>query len=218
MRRKLESLNEQLRRLDQETAERFRPLADERRAAIQVETPSSLPLETDRNKVERVLDNLVTNAFKFMGEGGAIRLTARTLRSGDDVDLAVELADIGPGIAPEDRERVFDRFHQVSGSGLERMAGGGLGLAIVRDFVHLLGGTVELADAPDLGGALFTVRIPAREPANETAHSRVLHSGSGGEEALRILTDWKPDAVLADLMMPEWTERSSPPRSVRARA
>ncbi|MBI5947625.1 MAG: HAMP domain-containing histidine kinase [Chloroflexi bacterium] len=111
----------------------------------------------------RAVLNLVDNAIKYSGEGATV--TVRSRRDGASAVIAV--ADNGPGIAPGDLERVFDRFYRVDRGRSRRDGGTGLGLAIVRELVQSMGGTVGVESAPGVG-TTFTVRLPAaEEPAAE---------------------------------------------------
>ena len=112
-------------------------------------------VETDSARLHDVLRNLVENAVSYAPEGGRVSIAASVV--GGAVEIAV--ADDGPGIPPEDLERVFERFYRVDKSRARNPGGTGLGLAIVRDLVHLLGGTVRAANRPE-GGAEFMVRLP----------------------------------------------------------
>ena len=108
-----------------------------------------------REQLARVVRNLLDNADRHA------TLTGRGLAADTATD-AVELTvdDDGPGIAPDDRERVFERFTRLD-DGRARDAGGlGLGLSMVKAIVERHGGTVEIDDAP-IGGARFAVRLPA---------------------------------------------------------
>ena len=107
----------------------------------------------DRAALERVLENLASNAVKFSPDGGTVLLTVRTT----DGEVTVSVTDEGPGIALADQEAVFQPFHRVAGS--EAVPGIGLGLPIVRQLVERHGGTVALSSAPG-HGATFTVRLP----------------------------------------------------------
>src|SRR5262249_13063000 len=111
------------------------------------------------DKLERVLINVLANAFKFTPAKGRIRCTLE--RKGDRAILSV--ADSGPGIRPEDREAVFERFRQLDGGATRQVGGTGLGLAIAQEFVELHGGTITVDDAPE-GGACFTIELPLRAP------------------------------------------------------
>ncbi len=154
--------------LVRDAIDRFRGVAAAEGIDLRVDVPSTVPMESDPDKVERVVENLVSNAFKFAPSGGTVRIRVEQKAVGSGAEsgdhVVIRVSDSGPGIAPEDRNRIFDRFHQLGGSGAAALGGSGLGLAIVQDFVHLLGGTVEVDADPDVGGARFTVKIPARVP------------------------------------------------------
>jgi signal transduction histidine kinase/DNA-binding response OmpR family regulator len=153
----------------------FDVLAQEKRVAYVVDAPERLLGRCDADKVQRILLNLLSNAFKFTPAGGAVRCAMREEKDGAD-RIVIQVADSGPGIPLKDREVVFERFRQLEAGANRRFGGTGLGLAIARDFVELHGGTIEAADAPE-GGALFTVSMPMR------AH------GDGAEDILQLSTD-----------------------------
>ena len=116
------------------------------------ELPDTVYLDPDL--WERVVLNLVSNAFKVTVSGG-IRVSVR--RSGET--LALSVADTGPGIAPEEQERIFERFHRVRGMDARSYEGTGIGLSLVREIVELHGGRISVHSA--LGkGAEFVVQIP----------------------------------------------------------
>jgi signal transduction histidine kinase len=79
--------------------------------------------------------------------------------------VAVDVADSGIGIAPEDVAGIFDKFHQVDGSFTRRARGSGLGLAITDHLVQMHGGTLDVSSTPGVGST-FTVRLPVSDPAN----------------------------------------------------
>lgn len=107
----------------------------------------------DQRRLRQVMFNLIGNAVKYTPNGGAITVSARRR----DGEVALTVADTGPGIPPEDMERVFDSFVRTIHDGQD---GAGLGLALVRRFVELHGGTVELESQPGQG-TVVTVRLPA---------------------------------------------------------
>lgn len=115
--------------------------------------------DLDPQHVQRILVNLLSNAFKFTPPGGRVRCTIRS--RGDHI--VVEIADSGPGIPVAQRDAVFERFRQVDGGGSRSMGGTGLGLSIVRDLAQLHGGSVTIGDAPERG-ALIVVEIPRAAP------------------------------------------------------
>jgi signal transduction histidine kinase len=141
-----------------------RPIAEQKSIQIATDVDALVPVVyQDAGKVQQILYNLISNAIKFTPEGG--RVTVSAAASNSDLLLAVE--DTGVGIAPEDRERIFDKFRQGSAgtrgdSALTRQyTGSGLGLSIVRELCRLLGGDIGLES--ELGkGSTFTVRLPQR--------------------------------------------------------
>jgi PAS domain S-box-containing protein len=141
-------------------ADHFSTLANENHIQFIIETPPLLPIQTDVDKLRRILLNLVSNAFKFTPDGGRVRVS---LREGGP-RFQVEVADSGPGIPADKREAVFERFEQLEADATRPRAGTGLGLSIVRDFTALLDGSVSLGDAPE-GGALFVVDMPSAAPS-----------------------------------------------------
>jgi signal transduction histidine kinase len=122
----------------------------------------------DARKLKQAVINLLSNAVKFTPAGGSITLRARQLngwagRAGQQGDWAeVSVIDTGVGIAPEDQALVFEEFRQASGDVLRKSEGTGLGLALVKRFVELHGGTVRLDSAPGQGST-FTLTLPQKE-------------------------------------------------------
>jgi len=153
-------------------ADLFESAAHERGIELRVDAPASLEAEVDSDKIERVLANLLSNAFKFTPPRGTIRVTvtdaaatadATATANGDARDsVHIEVADSGPGIPAAQRDRVFERFSQVDAANAGR-GGTGLGLAIAREFAELHGGALT-ADAAPEGGALLAMRLPLRAP------------------------------------------------------
>jgi PAS domain S-box-containing protein len=148
-------------------AAHFDALAPQRSLAYVVMTPDILEAEVDPEKLSRILLNLLSNAFKFTPEGGRIRCALEV--SGDD-HLLLSVQDSGPGVKPEMRAVIFERFRQAQGGTTREFGGTGLGLAIAKDFVDLHGGTIVVSDAPG-GGALFQVEIPRYAPAGAYVQS-----------------------------------------------
>jgi signal transduction histidine kinase len=144
------------------TAARFESLAAQRGIRIESRIPVSLPARLDPDRMERIADNLLSNAMKFTPEGGRVRVVLE--REGEVLRFVVE--DSGVGIPPGQRARVFERFSQLDASSTRVRGGSGLGLAIVREFARMHGGDVTVGDT-DLGGAGFTVTIPHRLPEGE---------------------------------------------------
>jgi PAS domain S-box-containing protein len=141
-------------------AEQFHALASKRQVLFVIAMPERLEAEVDLGKVERVLLNLLSNAFKFTPAGGRIRCG---LESSAHDSFVLSVQDSGPGVPPEMRRAIFERFRQVASGTLRDVGGTGLGLAIAKEFVDLHLGTVAVSEAPG-DGALFQVEIPLRAP------------------------------------------------------
>ena len=113
------------------------------------------PLRLDPVLFEQVLFNLLDNAAKYAPAGTTIKIEAQ--RSGPFVQMRI--VDQGPGIPPQDLERVFDKFYRAQAADRKR-AGTGLGLAICRGFIEAMGGSIAAANRTDRGGAVFTITLP----------------------------------------------------------
>jgi signal transduction histidine kinase len=135
----------------------LRHVADERRVRVTVDLSACPPVWADPDKVHQVLTNLLANAVKFSPPGGLVSIGAADEGAGL---VRFTVRDSGPGIAPDERERVFDKFYQVGRIEGERPPGTGLGLTIARHLVELHGGRIWVEDASD-GGAVFAVLLPA---------------------------------------------------------
>ena len=141
-------------------ARHFDALAPRRSLSCIVIAPDTLQAEVDPLKFDRVLLNLLSNAFKFTPQGGRIRCTLEA-RGGHHLDLSVQ--DTGPGVRPEMRDAIFERFRQAQGGTTREFSGTGLGLAIAKDFVELHRGTIGVSEGLE-GGALFRVSLPLTAP------------------------------------------------------
>ena len=180
-------------------ASHFVVLAADRQIAYTVDADEACVAAVDPDKLQRVVMNLLGNAFKFVPPGGRVRCSLR--QSPQEITIAVD--DSGPGVRPELRQAIFERFRQGDG-GINRTAGGtGLGLAIAKEFVEMHKGRIEVLDS-DLGGARFEIAIPLNrvapdvQPAPlETSLDRNLLDGVIGE--LRSVGTPPPDAPRHDL-------------------
>jgi PAS domain S-box-containing protein len=143
-------------------AEQITPLATEKGLHFHVERDGGVAkVVGDRTRLTQVVINLLSNAVKFTDTG------AVTIRyGGDGTRVRIRVRDTGPGIAPEQRDRIFEEFYQVDGT-LSRAAGGtGLGLSIARRFTRLMGGDIWVRSEPGAGSE-FIVDVPAAGSANE---------------------------------------------------
>jgi two-component system phosphate regulon sensor histidine kinase PhoR len=133
------------------------PLIDARATDVAVAVPDEARrLVTDPARLHDILRNLLENAVSYAPEEGHVSVRARV----DGGTTVIEVADDGPGIPPADLERVFERFYRVDKSRSRNPGGTGIGLAIVKNLVELLGGRVRASNGPS-GGAVFTVTLPS---------------------------------------------------------
>jgi signal transduction histidine kinase len=109
-----------------------------------------------QDAVSQVLANLIDNACKYSPQGQPVHLSGT--RSNGNAVLAVE--DSGPGVAPDDRERIFERFTQLDGSSDDRGGGVGLGLYIARELARSQGGDLLITEPTGTDGARFELRLP----------------------------------------------------------
>jgi len=120
---------------------------------IQSDVPHG-SVRADRAKVAAILDNLISNAIRYSPQDAKIEIRARR----EDGHLAIEVSDQGPGVSPEDRERIFDPFVQGRAVGSGLVPGSGIGLAIAREHALAHGGSVMVMDSAH--GARFRVVLP----------------------------------------------------------
>lgn len=136
----------------------FEVLAIERKVNLVVATPEPVVGHVDQEKLQRMVMNLMSNAFKFTPVGGTIRCVVEEAAG----HIRICIDDSGPGVPPELRTAIFERFRQGDGAVNREVAGTGLGLAIVKEFAQLQSGSVSVGDS-DLGGARFEVQLPLLE-------------------------------------------------------
>jgi signal transduction histidine kinase/GAF domain-containing protein len=123
----------------------------------------SLPLiYADPKRLTQIMTNLVDNAFHYTPRDGEITITAGQ----NGAFVAIRVQDTGIGIAPENLERVFDRFFRAEDDAVKQVAGTGLGLAIVRGLVEMHGGTIDVESTPGQGST-FTVNLPSVQEDRE---------------------------------------------------
>jgi CheY-like chemotaxis protein len=167
----------------------FRPIAQNRGLALEIEVAADIPktLRGDAHRLQQVLKNLLSNAFKFTPKG-TVQLSISRAQSGShpasgslaraDTVLAFAVKDSGIGI-PEDRQKIiFEAFQQAEAGTARKYGGTGLGLSISRELASLMGGTLSLKSAPG-EGSTFTLYIPARIEAST-------HEGAATPTPVRV--------------------------------
>ncbi|WP_207485202.1 ATP-binding protein [Arenibaculum pallidiluteum] len=184
--------------LTSEIASTFRSAVEKAGVAFEVDcAPIAEPAYVDRDMWEKIVLNLVSNAFKhtFVGR------IAVTLREDGDGMIRLKVVDTGVGIPAQELGRIFERFHRIEGTTSRTHEGSGIGLALVRELVALHGGAVSV-ESEEGRGTTFTVTIPvgsAHLPADRIAAPRRLAGTTTGsapfvEEALR----WSAAAPLPE--------------------
>ena len=172
-----------------------RPLFDKKGLVLRAEVSRNLPqLEADRGKVQQVLYNLLSNALKYTGDGGA---TVRVYTAMDRGRVWFELADTGDGIEDGKLEEIFDQFRQIDGSTTRKKGGTGLGLALCKKLVNLLGGELEVES--EIGkGSVFRFSIPVKAIRREDKLSEPRRSPRPGKKPVVLAID--DDEEILDLL------------------
>ena len=181
----------------------FRSAAERAGLALEIEcAPLSMAAYVDRDRWEKIVLNLMSNAFKFTFQGGiAVRLEQK-----DDV-AELQVRDTGVGIPTEELPRIFQRFHRIANTRSRTHEGSGIGLALVNELVRLHGGSIRVESKVG-AGTVFVVTIPLGKdhlPAEQIGDEKVRPSTAAGadpfvEEALR----WLPGQNLSEIpLVPE---------------
>ena len=163
----------------EESIETVRAAADAKSIRIQpVIDPHAAPVSGDRNRLQQIFWNLLTNAIKFTPKGGRVQVLLERVNS----HIEVSVIDNGEGIDPEFLPHIFDRFQQADGSTTRRHGGLGLGLAIVKQLVGLHGGNVRAKRGGAGQGSTFIIDLPLMvvhsEPDQNRRHPRAASASS----------------------------------------
>jgi HAMP domain-containing protein/signal transduction histidine kinase/DNA-binding response OmpR family regulator len=192
----------------------FRHEAENRRLQFEVLISPNLDrsIITDSKRLQQVLKNLLSNAFKFTAVGG-VRLAVAPAVSGWNADhptlrhapsvVSFEVSDTGIGIPPEKQRIIFEAFQQADAGTSRKYGGTGLGLAISRELANLLGGEIQLRSTPGRG-SVFTLFLPltysgsaASKPASGGAADATQHAAAAQAASLRA-TDRQVEQILDD--------------------
>lgn len=139
----------------------FEPYSNQK--GIQIKLESKVPtieMDFDRNKIQRIFMNLLSNAFKFNVDNGSVTISIDKITSPDGESIRIQVADTGIGIKGENKNHIFERFYQETNASAH--IGSGIGLHIVKEYVNKHGGNVEVKDnVPQ--GSVFIVTLPITE-------------------------------------------------------
>jgi len=175
-----------------ETAESFRDIAERKQIRFTLKTePDSFYTAFDRDKIERVLFNLLGNAFKFTGKEGRVSLEIKEAHPSKE--LMILISDTGIGMSADEQKRIFDRFFQGNVHASVMNQGSGIGLSITKEFVRLHGGTIGVQSESGKG-SVFTVGLPL-ERIPPDVHSTV--TDENGPEVAGLPAAVKPMLVPA---------------------
>jgi two-component system OmpR family sensor kinase len=130
------------------------PLAEAKQVELRLDEVAPAAIRGQPAALHALVRNLVDNAVRYTPAGGRVTISVQR-RNGEAL---LQVSDTGPGIPPEERARVFDRFYRVPGAAAD---GSGLGLSIVREIAQSHGAEVSIADGPEGRGLRATVRFPA---------------------------------------------------------
>ena len=140
----------------------FAPIADSKGLKLVTERAGGVPeyFVTDNQRLQQVLRNLLSNAFKFTERGQiTVSVHKASMNDGDGNALRFDVRDTGIGIARDKQDLIFQAFQQADGTTSRKYGGSGLGLSISREFSRLLGGSVSVASEPGVG-SVFSVTLP----------------------------------------------------------
>ena len=182
-----------LARFSAEIASSFRSAVEKAGLVLRIDAePIAQPVYLDHDMWEKVLLNLLSNAFKFTFEG-EIALTVRP--GADGKSAVVEVADTGIGVSEDELPRLFERFHRIEGAQGRSFEGSGIGLALVQELVGLHGGEISARSRPGQG-TVFSIVLPlgtAHVPADRVREGRSAMTAAKAnpfvEEALRWIRD-----------------------------
>ncbi len=147
----------------------FKPVALQKKIEFSILVDKLVPafIETDKLRLEQILKNLLSNAFKFTPTG-SVKMEVK-LNPANSALICIAVTDTGIGIAKEKQPLIFEAFQQADGSTRRKYGGTGLGLSISRELAKLLGGEILLSSEENKG-SVFTLNLPIKKPAQDVEH------------------------------------------------
>jgi signal transduction histidine kinase/ligand-binding sensor domain-containing protein/DNA-binding response OmpR family regulator len=146
----------------------FSDVADKKRINFVFDSQlDSLEMNFDQDKLERILFNLLSNAFKFTPDGGHVSVLVDKVEKDEQPYIEIKVIDTGIGIPPDKHDKIFERFFQNEVPGSMVNQGSGIGLSITKEFVRLHKGEIYVESEPDQG-SYFTVLLPVDLPLTNT--------------------------------------------------
>jgi signal transduction histidine kinase len=149
-----------LGKLCRDIVEFYEPLAEAKSISLTLQAPNKVPFVGDQDLLHEALTNLIDNAIKFTPKNGHVHITVENAQNGP----RVEIRDDGPGILPEDRDKIFKRFFRAAATG--HLPGNGLGLSMAATIAEVHGLTLRLGEASS--GACFEIVRPSRKDGENT--------------------------------------------------
>jgi signal transduction histidine kinase/ActR/RegA family two-component response regulator len=148
----------------------FRHVADQKALSFEVKMDPAVPqnLFTDVNRLQQILKNLLSNAFKFTNKGSVTMTVKPAPKERGDGMISFAVTDTGIGIVTEKQKLIFEAFQQADGTTSRKYGGTGLGLTISREIARLLGGSIDVTSVPDQGST-FTLHLPCTYGGAEAA-------------------------------------------------
>ncbi|MFP4092599.1 MAG: ATP-binding protein, partial [Cyclobacteriaceae bacterium] len=164
----------------------FQSLAEQKIAELSFESTSDqLNILSDKDKLEKVVSNLLSNAFKFTPENGRVTVSLKV--NLEDHTYRLSVSDSGCGIAPDQLNKIFDRFYQADNAFLQQEVGSGIGLSLSKELVELMGGSIT-AESRVGQGSVFSFSLPYTLAESSVIVSHTQHIPKAEEAEMALLT------------------------------